>query len=487
MALDSEIGRVVEPKMLKKSLNSIAESEVGKPCANYWVAPPRALLSSLAIIVLLPAALAAQGEGVSPTGAAGPQATVYGSGYQVPLEFEREREPVNQASLRVGTSALFDDNVYGSNADRLSDEAVSFDASLGIQRRTERLTLSFDYSPFFLLYRQVTGYDRANHTLNLSFTYRLSSRFLLALQDRFYYLNGIYPTLTEQPILSGPPPPNGPNGIISPNSVRTLTNTTGLYLTFMKSRRTLITLTGGYTQYKYGAGQQNPNLPLYNSTGFSGGLTLQHYVTPHTSFGIVTLHQDTNFQGGLIQGNRLRVQIESAYFSFASVLSPTVKITLFGGPQYVRSVDATSSAAQLSGHFQPSGGGSITKEVRNTALDFSFIRSVTDGSGLYASVVDTRVFCRVRRRLVGRWEGRLHADAAREETSLFRFVNGRIDGLIGGVTIVRPLFNKGSELHFSYDTMHQLSNAVLPSAATFDRNQFAVGFEYQLKSFSLGR
>jgi len=255
----------------------------------------------------------------------------------------------------------------------------------------------------------------------------------------------------------------------------------------MKSRRTLITLTGGYLQSKYGTGQQNPSLPLYNDTGFSGGLTLQHYVTPHTSFGIVTLHQDSNFQGGLIQGNRLHIQIESAYLSFASMLSPSVKITLFGGPQYARSIGSPSTAATITAHFQPSGGGSITKEVRNTALDFSFIRSVTDGGGLYAEVVETRVYCRVRRRLVGRWEGSLHADAAREEPSLFQFENGRIDGLMGGVAIVRPLFNKSSELRFSYETMHQLSNGLLPSFANFDRNQFAVGFDYRLKSFSLGR
>jgi len=35
--------------------------------------------------------------------------------------------------------------------------------------------------------------------------------------------------------------------------------------------------------------------------------------------------------------------------------------------------------------------------------------------------------------------------------------------------------------------MHQLSNGVLPISANFDRNQFAVGFDYQLKSFVLGR
>ena len=460
----------------------MVESEAGKGCNDFWAASLCALPSSLAIIVLLPAALAAQAA--SPAGAS---AAVYGSGYQVPLEFARESVPANQVSFHVGVSSFYDDNVLGSNAQRRSDEALCFNGGLGIQHRTKRLTLSFDYAPFFLLYRQITGYDRVNHGLNLNLTYRLSSRFLLALQDGFYYQNGIYSTLTEQPILSGPPPPFGSNGIINPYSVRTLSDMGGVYLTFVKSSRTSITLTGGYNQSKYGAQKQFPNVPLYNGTGFSGGLTLQHHVSAHTSIGILTLHQDTSFQGGQILGNRLRDQIESAYLSFASLLSPSVKITLFGGPQYVRSVGATLATAALSAHFQPSGGGSITKEVRNTALDLSAMRSVTDGGGLYSSVVDTRVFFGARRRLAGRWEARLHADAAREDTSLFRSVNGRIEGLIGGVTISRPLLGQGATLRFSYDSMHQLNNGLLPSAVNFDRNQFAVGFDYQLKSFGLGR
>jgi hypothetical protein len=62
--------------MLKKNLDSVPSFEDGKSTGLSWTAPLRALLSSLAIIVLLPAALAAQGEGVSPTGAASPRATV---------------------------------------------------------------------------------------------------------------------------------------------------------------------------------------------------------------------------------------------------------------------------------------------------------------------------------------------------------------------------------------------------------------------------
>lgn len=471
--------------MLKRNHDSLTGSEYGRGSSHLWTGPLRSLSTSLAIIVLLPLALAAQIS--SPTVTGTPQATVYGSGYQVPLEFEGERAPADQVSLSMGVSTLYDDNVLGSNSERLADEALSFDARLGIERRTKRLTLSLGYVPFFLLYRQTTSYDRVNHAANLRLSYRLSPHFVVGLQETLDYQNGIYPTLSEQPILSGPPSPTGLNGIIIPYSIRTLTDISGLYLSFLKSRRTSITLTGGYNQSKYGRAQQNPNLPLYNGNGLSGGLTLQHYINAHTSVGVLMLHQDTVYQGGLIFGTRQRTQIESGYLSLASEVSPSVTISLFGGPQYVRSIDQASPAAALSAHFQSSGGGSITKQVRKTALDLSITRSVTDGGGLYTSVLNTRALFGARRRLVGRWEASLNVGAAREDASLFRSVNGRIDGLIGGVILSRPLLRQGSTLRISYDYMHQLCTGPLPAIANFDRNQVAVGFDYQLKGLNFGR
>ena len=352
--------------MLKKNLDSVPGFEDGEVTSLFWTAPLRSLLFSLTIIFSFSVALAAQVA--SPTAGATPQATVYGSGFQIPLEFEGERAPANQVSLGVGVTSLFDDNVLGTNNDRVSDEALSFSPRLAVERQTKRLTLSFSYDPFFILYRQLTAYDRTNHAGNLSLTYRLSSRFALGLQDSLSYQNGLYPTLTDQPILSGPPSPSGPNGIIIPYTVRTLTDTSGLYLTFMKSRRTSVALTGGYTRMQYGTGSQSPTARLYNSTGLSGGVTFQHYVTQHTSLGLLLLHQDVSYQGGEFLGSRLRTQIESAYLSLASVLSPTASITLFGGPQYVRSLNPTVPAAILSAHFQPSWrppqvGGTLGREL----------------------------------------------------------------------------------------------------------------------------
>jgi hypothetical protein len=258
----------------------------------------------------------------------------------------------------------------------------------------------------------------------------------------------------------------------------------GLDLTFVKSRRTSLTFSGGYNQRKFRS--QTAGQPLYNSNGASGGLTFQYRVTEHTSFGILLVHQDTTYKGGEVFGSRLRSQIESTFLSVGSRLSPTVTVTVFGGPQYVRTIGQVSAGAGLADHFHPAGGGSITKQVRKTALDLSFQRSVSDSAGLYTSVIYTNAVFGVRRRLVGDWEADFHGGGAQADASLFQLGKGRTDGLTGGINIIRPL-SHGSVFHISYNTTHQLSKGTLPISFDFDRNQVAVGFDYQLKAFPSGR
>jgi len=447
-----------------------------------WGEARRTLFCSLTFAALFPLALMAQTT--LPVTSATPEAAIYGTGIQAPLRFEGESLPGNQVSFSAGTSAFYDDNVLARNSERLSDEAVSFDSHIGIARHSENLMLSFDYTPYFVLYRQINQYDRANHAGNLNLAYRLTSRVVLGLHDIISYQNGLYPTLTGDQILSGAPSPTALDQGIVPYTVRTLSNAAGLDLTFVKSPRTSLTFSGGYNEVKYGS--QTANQPLYNGNGFSGGVTLQHRATEHTSFGLILLHQDNTYQGGQVFGYRLRSQIESTLLSVGSRLSPTVAVAVFGGPQFVRTVGQAPAEGGIEGNLQAAGGGSITKEVRKTALNLSLRRAVSGSGGLYTTVKNTNATFGVRRQLIGRWEADFHAGAAQQDASLFKLGNGRTDGLVGGINISRPVLH-GSMFHIAYDSMHELSRGNLPIFANFDRNQIAVGIDYQFKALPLGR
>jgi hypothetical protein len=322
---------------------------------------------------------------------------------------------------------------------------------------------------------------------------RLSSHFNVGLHDTLSYQNGFFQSPTGEQIMSGLGSPTALNQTILPYTTRMLLNSSGLDLTYVMSQRTSLTLTGGDSQRKFGS-QVAAGEPLYNNRDLSGGLQYQYRVTEHNSFGFLLLHQDTSYRGGEVFGNSLRFQIESAFVSAGSRLSPTLTATIFAGPQYVRIIGAP--ALRVGGTLEPfqvAGGGSITKQVRKTALDLSAQRIVSDSGGLYALVKSTTASFGVRQRLAGRWEASWQGGVARADTSLLlcdcegiRGFSGQFEALFGQVALERPL-SRDATLRVSYESMHQLSRGSLPISGTFDRNLVMIGMAYRLKAIPLGR
>jgi len=442
----------------------------------------RACVSFVGFMTLLAAGLAAQTT--PPPAPAQTPVVAYGSGVQTPLQFTGETAPANQVLLSMGVATFYDDNVLQTNLNRQSDEALSFTSQLAAYRQTDRLKVDFEYTPFFVLYRQVDQLDRLNHNANLNAVLQLSSHVNVRLQDAFTYQNGLYQSLSGQQILSGLGAPTALNESLNPYAIRTLANTVRLDLTYAKSGRTSFGFTSGFDRRQFG-NQQIPGESLYNSWGVDGGLQYQYRATEHTTVGLFAVHQDSTFRGGQVFGQNLRFQSDSIFFSVSSRLSATVTATVFGGPQDVRIMGQTSGTAGTSAQVEPAGGGSITWEVQKTALELSAQRIVTDGGGFYTLVKNTNLDFGVRRRLVGQWQGSVHIDAARANTSLFQLASGTTDALIGVCGFYRPLGNAAT-LHATYETVHQLSKGVLlfPS---FDRNRITIGVDYRFRSIPLGR
>src|SRR5208282_79246 len=428
--------------------------------------------------MLLPLGLLAQTA--SPTAGAASQPAVFGVGLQIPLRFAGESIPTNQVSLSLGASTFYDDNVLQRNSQRIRDEGANFSSDLKFLRQTENVTFSFDYQPEFALYNNTNQLDRLNHLGTLNLTYRMSSRFYIGMYDTFSYLNGAF---QSQQILSGLGSPTALNQSIIPYTVRTLANTSGLSLSFVKSHRTSLTFSGNYDERRFGSAQI-VGQPLYNTREMSGGFQYQYRITEHTSFGIALLHQDSTYKGGTGFGSDRRFQNESALFSLQSQVSPTVTLAFFGGPQYLTSFGQSASGGAVT-QFQGSAGGSITKEVKKTALDLSVQRVISDSGGLYTMVENTTATLGVRRRLVGRWEAGLHGGATRVETSQVQLGSGKTDALLGGFDLTRP-FSNGAAFHVSYQCAHQLSSGAVSVAANYDRDLVTVGIDFRLKAIPLG-
>jgi hypothetical protein len=441
-----------------------------------------AAVSFVTSAALFPVVLSAQ---VPAPGVTQPtQASGFGAGVQTPLRFAGDSGPENQITLNLGAAMIYDDNVLATNVLRISDEALSLRSQLGVARQTEHLKIDFNYNPFYQLYRQTSELDRLNHAANLSLTYLLASRWSLGLHDGFTYQKGAYPSVDGQQIMAGLTPPTALNESIYSPTARTLSNGAGLDLMFAKSQRTTITFSGGYNERKF-ASQTVANQPLFNSTGWSGSVQVNYAATEYTTVGVVLLHQNSSYQGGQVFGNQERSRVESVYLSLSSRLSPTVTVAAYGGPQYVRLLGQSSPGSTLGGSLQGSGGGSITKQVHITALNLSVQRSVSDGGGLYTSVINTSATFGVRRRLFGLWEGNLHGVASRVDASL-ALSNAKTGALAAGINLSRP-FSNGSVFHIDYDTTHESTTGATLGFANFDRNQVTIGFDFRVKTIAVGQ
>ena len=438
----------------------------------------RALNICMALVVLFPVGLAAQ------TTSSGAISTERGMGYGTsvrnPLQFAGESQPENVVSLSFGASGLYDDNVLSVNSQRLGDEALSLSPHLSAARQSRNLVLDFNYTPYFLLYRQFSKFDRLNQSANLGLEFRVSPRFVVGVSETFGYRYGAYPSLNGADISSGPISPTDLNGLISPFTTRTLSNSSGLELTFVKSSRTSVTLSGGYNLSDY-ANDGGATASLYDSKGGYGSVKFNYLPSKHTSLSLRLLHQDSTYEFGSVFNQR--TQTESALFAVESHLSPTLSVSVNGGPQYVHVLGQSSGVAE---GFYGAGGASITEELRKTALTVSFQRSVSDGGGLYATVINNSAMFGVRRRLVGRWETGVHGGVGRARDLVLQADNNKTDYLIAGIDFRRPVRN-GSELRISYDSMHETYKGGVTSFYGFDRNQVSVTFDFRLKAISLGQ
>ncbi len=431
--------------------------------------------------MLIPVALRAQTSASTMT--AGAQPVAIGNGLQAPLRFAGEGVPTNQVNISMGTSTFYNDNVLLNNAERVADEGVAFNSNLSFMRQTQNVTFKFNYLPSFFLYKNTTSYDRLNHSGSLTLNGRLSPRWALGIFDTASYQNGIFQPLEGQQISSGLSSPTAPNQTIYAYSARTLTNLSGLDLTFQKSHRTSISFTGSYSLQQYGS-QQIAGETLYNGRSATGGFAYQYRVTEHTAFGVDLLHEDATYRGGASLGGLQRFQTESALVAFESHFAQSITVSFFGGPQYVTTFgEATGVSTTRS--LQGAGGASVTKEVRRTALDLSVQRRITDSGGLFGQVEYTSASFGVRRRLAGHWEADLLGSATRIDTEEAQLGTGRAQGLQGEFTLSRAI-GRDSTLRISYQNGHQVASGTLPITERYDLDLVTVEIDFKLKSIPIG-
>jgi hypothetical protein len=415
----------------------------------------------------------------------GPQ--TYGDGEKAGLSYAGTSYPRNVLMLGLTAGSSYNDNIFGTNQQPVGDVDFLFGPSLSLRREGKSLTLALNYQPHFRIYQKASEQNSLDQSLVLDTTYRVSSRLSFRARTSALYTTGIFQSSGNEEFLPGLGSPSGLNETLFTPTVRRLTWSSRVDATYQATAHDSLGLFAGQSTLDFK--QQIPSAGnLQNTRDREAGFLFTHRFSPHTTLGANYLLQDLRF------GLDSRTLVHSAFLSYAQQLSPSLSLSLFGGPQHSSLHDLvllplgpfTFQILVFHASWNWAIGGTLTKQLDKTAFQFSAQHQVSNGGGLIGAVVSSSAGTSVRRRLPGRWDATLSAGYANNSNLESAFSQGTYQSLTAGGGLEHSLTEKLS-LRMRYDFLHQRGTGQSPLFGNFDRNLWSLELYYRFDQFVLGR
>lgn len=446
----------------------------------------RHIFRSAALLVLASVGVWAQSDSPSPPPPAGP--TPFGSGEQPGIRYAGKSFPHNVLFLSLAQETAYDDNVLNNNAQRRADESFSLGARIGFQHERKQSSLALDYQPDLLLYREVPGYNVMNQGLQVDAKYQLHPRFGLRLRDSLQYHTGIFSPRSGEDLMPGLGSPTSLNDTVFTPLARLFENNVRLDAGYQKSYRTSLTFFGGFLTRDF-LGRTAAQQGLRDTQGVQAGTQYSYRLSRSDTLGVLYL------LGNMHVGDASRALIHTGFASYARQFSPSMRLDVFGGPQYARLHDRftlTLPFLTLTGQlyrtrWHAALGGTFTRQSENTVLQISAQRIVTDSGGLLVGAVsNSEVAVNVRRRLARSWHANWNLGVANSKVLDSGIWSGEIQSRNSGIALEHSL-TENLTARLRYNFVHQRSAGSMALANALDRNRVSFGISWQLRAIALGR
>jgi hypothetical protein len=425
-----------------------------------------------------------QGE-IPPGSPSGPQ--TYGNGEKAGLNYAGTTSPRNILLLGLNLGSQYNDNIYGNNQQRVGDVDFLIGPSLSLHREGSRLSLGLSYQPNFLIYRNASELNTLYQTLGFDAGYRMSSRFSLRARTSVFYTNGILQPSQNEEFLPGLGSPTSLNQTVYTPTERQLAISSRIDVNYQASLHDSVGLYVGESTLDFKQ-QVSSAGNLQNTQENDAGLLYQHRLSPHTTLGANYQFQDILF------GPNSRTLVHSAFFSYAQQFSPSVTISVFGGPQYSRTNEIvplplgpiTLQVPVLMAGWNWAMGGTLTKRLDRTAFLLSAQHQISNGGGLIGAVISTSIGASVRRQLPGRWDAVWSGNYAKNSSLGSGASAGSYSSVTAGFGLERSLSDRVS-LRLGYDYLSQHGSGQVPLLGDLSRDLVSIQFSYRFHQIALGQ
>jgi hypothetical protein len=415
----------------------------------------------------------------------GPQ--TYGNGEKASLNYAGTVSPRNVLLFGLDFGTSYDDNIFGNNQQRVGDIEFSIGPSISLRREANRLSFALIYQPHVRIYRNASELNTLDQRAGLDASYRATSRLSFRGRASATYSNGLFRPSQNEDFLPGLGSPSSLNQTIYTPTLHQLSFSSRVDAGYQVGPRDSIDLYAGESLLNFDQQVSNEG-SLGNTRETDAGLLYQHRISPHATLGLDYLFQNIDF------GPSSQTEVHSGFVSYAQQFSPSVTVSLFGGPQHSLSNYIFSlalgpfliQAPVSSPSWNWALGGTLTKRLNNTVLELTAQHQVSNGGGLIGAVVGTSAGASVRHRLPGHWDAVWSGSYAKNNNLVSSGPTSDYQSETVGFSLVRPVTDRLS-LRFGYDFLHQRGTGQSPLLGEVDRNLFSVQFSYGFRQIALNQ
>jgi len=307
--------------------------------------------------------------------------------------------------------------VPGDTGYATSDTRFFAQPSLAFQQTLKNVAWTLSYTPGVSISEHNTSDYQYAHNVAGDLTWMPSHRVLIHLRQDYSLSTNPFETVGRVPLLPGLGGPLGPNyeGVL-PETRRT-SLVSNADITFRLGPHTSLGFTGGFQKYDYASlSTGGGTLPVnfINSQVVNASAFFSEQLSASQTIGVQAIYSDIYSYGA----ETARTQAPTVLLYDTWQVNPHTTLTLFAGPEYVRSRDVlpitflgiTIYIPFYEHSWEYMAGGTFTWMGRRNALDITGSRRISPGGGLMGTVAATYGGVAFRTRWTPRWTTELRVN-----------------------------------------------------------------------------